>query len=83
MAIAKHKLGDVDQAVNLLKQGLVAWEEPFPSLHDTPKGIPTSRRELVDTLAKYEAERAAKKDSIRDKAAPDTPYENRQPVDPR
>ena len=57
-AIARYKLGQVDDAIEELNKGLTVSEQP--ALHDTRKGIPSSRRELQQTLERYETERATR-----------------------
>ncbi len=55
-ATAQHKLGRVDEANKELKKGLATSGQP--ALHDTRKGISSSRDELQHALESYEIEKA-------------------------
>ncbi|MFC1759387.1 tetratricopeptide repeat protein, partial [Planctomycetota bacterium] len=65
IAIAQHKLGRVDSAINSLQRGIKKCRQPFPSLRASRESIPTSRRELEVTLARLLAGQNKVEDAVK------------------
>ena len=79
-AIANHKLGNVDKAIDLLNAGLDVASETFPTIDDYYKGVSKSTRELEEILSRLKDEQAAQEstkqtDKTNDDPANPTPVQ--------